>query len=295
MPNGVDLGVFHQRDQLESRALLGWEGSGPHIMFGGLPRPVKRPGLAQAAVEIARHTHPGVELHLPEEVPHEVVPVWMSAADAMVLTSLHEGSPYLYAQEAQVLTDGYACDDLLQEIQSKPTEASLEAGEGLRSFWPYDGSHVAELPEGCYEASLTDPHLQFVFLHHHTHQQPLNTPPASPGAISFRVTAANANHAPGENRFNYLPHSHAVNKIYTDNTAQAFVGQGSTSDTVFAYDIYTRRRPQLVVRFHETLCIFMFESKHQLPMLLLVSGLERLDGKMGRGLHILAPARYSQA
>lgn len=117
-------------------------------------------------------------------------------------------------------------------------------------MWPLiDGSDAAELPSGLYEAKLTDPHLQFLFLNCHHRNSPFSTHPAPSGSISFRVTAkpTAAQHEPGSNRFNYLPHTHTVDHIYTDNTARAFVGQGGATGQYVAYDIYTRRKPRLQV------------------------------------------------
>ncbi len=93
VPNGVSTTLFHPRDQDRCRQQLGWDGPGPHVMFGGLPRPVKRPELARAAVDLLRADTPDVELHSPRGVGREDMPVWLNAADVVVLTSRHEGSP----------------------------------------------------------------------------------------------------------------------------------------------------------------------------------------------------------
>lgn len=130
---------------------------------------------------------------------------------------------------------------------SNPTASSEEI---LRTLWPLiDGSHASELPSGLYEAKLTEPHLQFLFLNCHHRNSPYSTHPARSGSISFRVvsTPGATQHEPCSNRFNYLPHTHTVDHIYTDNTARAFVGQGGATGQYVAYDIYTRRKPRLQV------------------------------------------------
>jgi hypothetical protein len=133
------------------------------------------------------------------------------------------------------------------QVMHVGAEVGLERGQGLRSLWPLEGSHAAELPLGVYEAKLKDPHLQFLFLHHRAGQHQIRLPPASQNAVSFRIMPADSAHQAGVNRFNFLPHSHAVDKMYTDNSAQAFVGQGGDSDAFVAYNIYTRRKPLLEV------------------------------------------------
>jgi hypothetical protein len=138
-------------------------------------------------------------------------------------------------------------------LQAKKHTANSQSSpqEVLRSFWPYeDGSHAAELPSGLYEAKLNNSHLQFLFLHCHHRNNPHSAPPGSPGSISFQITAkpGATQYEPRSNRFNYLPHAHTVDQIYTDNTARAFVGQGGATGQYVAYDIYTRRKPRLQVR-----------------------------------------------
>jgi teichuronic acid biosynthesis glycosyltransferase TuaC len=93
VPNGVDLVRFRPLDKGECRAKLGWDPARRHVLFPAPPwRPEKRFALAQAAV--ARLDEgAGVELHALDGVPHDDVPVWLNAADAVLLTSSHEGSP----------------------------------------------------------------------------------------------------------------------------------------------------------------------------------------------------------
>jgi glycosyltransferase involved in cell wall biosynthesis len=93
IPNGVDFSRFRPRDRSECRLELGWEQSRKHVLFPAVPtRPEKRFALAQAAVA-ALNGSGSVELHALSGVPNSEVPVWMNAADVVVLTSTHEGSP----------------------------------------------------------------------------------------------------------------------------------------------------------------------------------------------------------
>lgn len=100
IPNGVNLDRFRPMHQPACQALLGWTPGRKHVLFGGRPRPVKRPELARAAIELLGGR---VDLHVPESVPHEEMPIWLNAADVVLLTSEHEGSP-------NIIKEALACN-----------------------------------------------------------------------------------------------------------------------------------------------------------------------------------------
>jgi hypothetical protein len=114
------------------------------------------------------------------------------------------------------------------------------------------GAAAVALPIGDYVASLTDPQLQVLFVSqqrssHSAQHCKLSTVDAE--SVAFRVTESLPQPPATLNRFNYLPHSHTVDDIYTDNTARAFVGRGGAANltTMHCHDIYTRRRPRIWV------------------------------------------------
>jgi glycosyltransferase involved in cell wall biosynthesis len=94
LPCGIDLERFKPAETAACRSRLGWTESRFHVLFASSNGdPVKRPWLAKAAVaELARRGIPA-ELHCMSGVPSSDVPLWLNGSDALLLTSVHEGSP----------------------------------------------------------------------------------------------------------------------------------------------------------------------------------------------------------
>jgi glycosyltransferase involved in cell wall biosynthesis len=101
IPTGVDTDSFYPRGRSEARAQLGWPNRERVVLFNGAGPPLlKRPDLAQTAVDAARAICGDIRLVvLNGNIAPESVPVIMSAADCLVLTSECEGSPTV-VQEA---------------------------------------------------------------------------------------------------------------------------------------------------------------------------------------------------
>lgn len=94
IPCGIDLNRFEPRDTQVCRRQLGWSPESFHVLFASSNGdPVKRPWLARAAVDQCGGSDQPVELHFLSGVPNPEVPVWLGAADVLLLTSAHEGSP----------------------------------------------------------------------------------------------------------------------------------------------------------------------------------------------------------
>ena len=94
IPCGIDLERFRLMDRNTCRDQLRWNGDHFHILFPtNSGDPVKRPLLARAAVEAVNRLGIIAEMHELRNVPNDEVPIWLNAADALLLTSLHEGSP----------------------------------------------------------------------------------------------------------------------------------------------------------------------------------------------------------
>lgn len=103
IPSGLDLRYVRPHPQTEARAQLGLPTDRRLVLFAANPaHPRKRFALAQRAVELLKPDLP-VDLVLAWGVRHERMPLYMSACDVLVLTSLHEGSP-------NVVKEALACD-----------------------------------------------------------------------------------------------------------------------------------------------------------------------------------------
>lgn len=95
IPHGVDTELFSPRDPEAAKAAVGWDPTVEHVLFPYDPsRAVKNYPRARSVVaRVAAEFETPVRLHAVHGVPHERVPVYMNAADALLLTSAHEGSP----------------------------------------------------------------------------------------------------------------------------------------------------------------------------------------------------------
>jgi teichuronic acid biosynthesis glycosyltransferase TuaC len=87
LPCGVDVARFDERDRREARARLGLDGDRPYLLFPADPaRPPKRHDRARAIAAAAE-----AELLTLRSVPPSEVPLWVNAANAVLVTSEREG------------------------------------------------------------------------------------------------------------------------------------------------------------------------------------------------------------
>lgn len=95
IPHGIDLELFQPVPKQWARAHLGWDQSVHQALFPyGPSRDVKDYPRAERIVEMARDGVDGeIELQTVTGEPHGRMPIYMSAADCMLLTSKREGLP----------------------------------------------------------------------------------------------------------------------------------------------------------------------------------------------------------
>jgi glycosyltransferase involved in cell wall biosynthesis len=129
VPTGIDFKRFRPADRADARRTLGWDPARAHVLFPAPPgRPEKRFALAEAAVRLLDGRAPAVDLHVLENVPFDQVPVWLNAADVVLLTSSHEGSP-------NAVKEALACDVAV---------VSVDVGDVRERLDGIDGCFVAE-------------------------------------------------------------------------------------------------------------------------------------------------------
>ena len=94
IPNGVDLELFRPLDQQEARRALGLDPRPKLVLFPYDPTEArKRFDLIEAAVAKAREQVPELEVLQVRGVTRERLPLYLNAADVLVLASMFEGSP----------------------------------------------------------------------------------------------------------------------------------------------------------------------------------------------------------
>lgn len=108
IPSGLDLDLFRPMPMQEARRKLGLSPDKPLVLFAGRPHQArKRYELARAAVDALNARRPSgaqpVELVVAWGVWHADMPLYMNACDALVFTSMQEGSP-------NVVKEGLACN-----------------------------------------------------------------------------------------------------------------------------------------------------------------------------------------
>lgn len=94
IPNGVNFEEFKPLDRSISRNQLGFGLDQILVLFLGDPKIIRKNiKLANAAMEILKKDFPSASLVAPYPVPHEKIPIYMNAANLLLLPSFEEGSP----------------------------------------------------------------------------------------------------------------------------------------------------------------------------------------------------------
>lgn len=106
IPMGVDLGLFRPLDKKKCRASLKMDPDKTIVLFIGNPtRSEKRYDLAESAVDLVKSSLPekSIELKIVFNKPNSSMPYYLNAANLLLLTSAHEGSPV-------VIKEALACN-----------------------------------------------------------------------------------------------------------------------------------------------------------------------------------------
>lgn len=102
IPNGVDLDLFKPLDRSRAMQMTGWDPDLRHVVFVSDPsRSEKNYTLAMKGVEQTGRND--IRLHAVNGLQHSMMPFVYNSADALLLTSFHEGS-------ANAVKEAMACN-----------------------------------------------------------------------------------------------------------------------------------------------------------------------------------------
>ena len=123
IPSGLDLHLFQPTDKGTARKQLGLPEDERLVLFVGRPsQGRKRFDLAERAMEILNKSLPA-RLVVGWRVPHTDIPLYMSACDALLFTSMQEGSP-------NVVKEALACNLPVVSVPVGDVESRLKGVEG---------------------------------------------------------------------------------------------------------------------------------------------------------------------
>jgi len=150
IPNGVNLTHFKPENKKKCQNQLNWDNSKKHILFAAdTNRSVKNFKLALEAVSQIINIH--FELHVLNNVPHNIIPIWINASDVIILTSYWEGSP-------NVIKEAMACN--------RPI-VSTNVGDVKWVIGNTDGCYIASFDLGEYADKIRLA-LNFSEIYHQT-------------------------------------------------------------------------------------------------------------------------------
>lgn len=126
IPSGLDLELFRPLPRDECREKLGLPNDKKLALFAAstIENPRKRFGLAKAAVKLLEGKH-DVRIIVANKVDHSQIPVYMSACDVLLLTSMHEGSP-------NVVKEALACNLPVVSVDVGDVRERLNGVSGCR-------------------------------------------------------------------------------------------------------------------------------------------------------------------
>ena len=123
IPSGLDLQLFRPTEKRIARNQLGLPEDERLVLFvGRTNHGRKRSWLAEQALEILNKSLPA-KLVVAWRVPHTDIPLYMSACDVLVFTSMQEGSP-------NVVKEALACNLPIVSVPVGDVESRLNGVEG---------------------------------------------------------------------------------------------------------------------------------------------------------------------
>jgi teichuronic acid biosynthesis glycosyltransferase TuaC len=130
IPNGVDFELFRPVPRAQARAALGWEPGRYYVLFANDPAiPRKGYVLAKAAVERLHAQGAPVELVVANGLPQTTLVQYINASDALLLSSISEGSP-------NIVKEAMACNVPVVATQVGDVAAVIGRTEGCSVCLP---------------------------------------------------------------------------------------------------------------------------------------------------------------
>ena len=147
LPNGVDVSWFRSMNREECRAKLGWNRQLKVVLFNASQREnqeSKNPSLARATADLLTRSVPDVYLHMMANASQEEVRLMLNAADCLLVTSLHEGSPNIVkeAMASNLPIVSVPCGDVAERLRKTYPG-------GIR---PYDACALVEAIQEVFKA-----------------------------------------------------------------------------------------------------------------------------------------------
>jgi len=139
IPNGIDLKTFKIVEKTQARKNLGWDIDKSYIIFISDPNRVEKNFvLAKKSVDLINSDK--VELVIINNIENSIIYKYYSAADCLILTSYHEGSP-------NVIKEAMACSCPIVSTDVGDVKLIIGNIEGcfISSFDPYDVSEKLKL------------------------------------------------------------------------------------------------------------------------------------------------------
>ncbi len=130
IPNGVDLRRFKRLPKEECLERVGWDRDKFHVVFCRNGSPVrKREWLARDAFACFHKHVRNSQFHVLDKVPHECVPSWLGAADALIVTSINEGS-------INIVKEALACGLAIVSVDVGDVKERVDGIEGCHVVQP---------------------------------------------------------------------------------------------------------------------------------------------------------------
>ena len=136
IPDGINFDLFKPIPRNEACAALGWDQERYYVVFANNPAiPVKNFALAQAAIERLKDRGISAELVVANGLPQSRVVQYINASNALILSSIAEGSP-------NVVREAMACNVPFVATHVGDVAQILASTEGC-SVCPHDADALA--------------------------------------------------------------------------------------------------------------------------------------------------------